>query len=264
MRLTVGSVEHDLTSRALVMGIVNTSPESAEATPTATEALARARRLVADGADIIDIGAVSGRGPAVDVESEIARLVPALEVIRANVSVPISVDTSSAVVLAVALAAGAVIANDVSGFSDLGYLEVAANVDATVIATARPISGDVSPLEAAAKSIQHLAAQAVVSGVSPNRVIVDAGLGLGKSDAASLALLRNTAGLAKLGYPLLVAASRKPFLGSGLGQPGAEIGGGGLGAVALAIWHGARIVRTHDVREARRVADVVGAIVEAA
>lgn len=263
MRLAIGATEHDLTSRALVMGIVNVSPESSVASPTVTEALARARLLVREGADIIDIGAVSGRAPTISVDEEVGRLLPALEVIRANVRVPISVDTSRAEVLAVALAAGAWIANDVSGFADEDYLDIAAKVDATVVATdALDVpSGDAVGTVCA--RLEALVSRAQAAGIGANRIVVDAGLGVGKSDADSLALLRGTDQLASLGRPLLVAASRKEFIGAGLGQPAAELLGGACGAVALAVWGGARIVRTHDVRQARRVADVVAAIVDA-
>lgn len=264
MRLVVGSVEHDLTTRALVMGIVNVSPESAVSSPTVTEALARARRLVADGADIIDIGAVSGGAPTISVDEEVSRLLPALEVIRANVRVPISVDTARADVLAVALAAGALIANDVSGFVDEGYLDVAATVDATVIATdAFGVEPGDDPAGVVAGRLAELVRRAEHAGVRHDRIVVDAGLGVNKDDAASRALLRGTGRLAEVGRPVLLAASRKVFLGDA-SAPDDALMGAACGATALALWQGARLVRTHDARAARRVADVVAAILEAA
>src|SRR5437764_13680497 len=139
MRLSLGERTYDLTTRSLVMGIVNRTPDSFFDKGRyfdLDDSLRLAERLVADGADIIDVGGVkAGPGPEVGLEEELERVIPAIEALHARIDVPLSVDTWRAEVARQAYAVGAVVGNDISGFADPDYLDVSAAAQATVVAT---------------------------------------------------------------------------------------------------------------------------------
>ncbi len=276
MRLRLGHAVHDLTQRALVMGIVNRTPDSfydRGATFALDASLARVEELVAAGADIIDVGGVkAGPGPEVTVGEELDRVVPALEAIRARFEVALSVDTWRAEVAREAFRAGAVVGNDISGFADPDYLAVAAAAGATVVAThirLAPRVRDPDPhyedlLGSVRDFLLDRAARAEAAGIGPDRVVLDAGLDLGKTAEQSLTLLRASAELADLGYPLLLSASNKSFLGATLGLELDERGPASLAAAALGVALGCRILRVHDVTGTRQVRDALAALSEAA
>jgi len=275
VHLRLGSIEHDLTTRTLVMGILNRTPDSFfdRGSHFAFDAfLHRAEQLVADGADLVDVGGVkAGPGPEVGEAEEMERVVPAVEALRARFEVPLSVDTWRSGVLAEACAAGAVVGNDISGFSDDRYLPVAASAGATVVAThirLQPRVADPEPVYAEVVGevrcfLAERVERARAAGVAQDRIIVDAGLDLGKTPAQSLQLLRSSAALADLGPPLLLSASNKRFLGELLGLGINERRLASHAAHALGITRGCRLVRVHDVRGARRVAGVVEALLTA-
>jgi dihydropteroate synthase len=273
--LELGPRRYDLRYRALVMGILNRTPDSffdRGATWAYDAFWRRADQVVAEGADIIDVGAVkAGPGPDVDEAEELDRLMPAVEGLVDRYDVPVSVDTWRAAVAAQAFSAGAVLGNDISGFADPGYLRVAAAAGASVVAThirlaprvadPGPIYGDLVG-EISAFLVER-AARAEAAGIPSQRVMVDAGLDLGKTADQSLELLRASAVLAGLGYPLLLSASNKTFLGRVLDLAVDERREASVAAHALGITLGCRVVRAHDVAGARRVRDMLAAIMVA-
>ena len=275
MQLRLGAIEHDLTTRTLVMGILNRTPDSFfdQGSHFGFDAfLHRAEQLVGDGADLLDVGGVkAGPGPEVGEAEELERVVPAVEALAARFEVPLSVDTWRSGVLAQACAAGAVVGNDISGFSDERYLPVAAAAGATVVAThirLQPRVADPEPMYTdlvgeVRRFLAERVERARAAGVAPDRIIVDAGLDLGKTPAQSLQLLRGSAALADLGPPLLLSASNKRFLGELLGLAIDERRLASHAAHALGITRGCRLVRAHDVSGARRVATVLEALLTA-
>jgi len=276
VHLRLGDATHDLATRSLVMGILNRTPDSffdKGATFALDALLARAEQLVADGADILDVGGVkAGPGPEVSEAEELDRVVPAVAALRARLAVPVSVDTWRASVAREAYAAGAVVGNDISGFADAGYLPAAAVAGATVVAThirIGPRIADPDPhyddvVASVRAFLEDRAARARAAGIDADRVVLDAGLDLGKTAAQSLALLRASDVLAGLGYPLLLSASNKPFLGVTLDLPIDGRADASLSAAALGVALGCRVVRAHDVAGTRRVCDALAAVLEAA
>ena len=271
-RLTLGERSFDITDRALVMGILNRTPDSfydKGATYALDDLLRRAEGLVDAGADLLDVGGVkAGPGPAVDEPEELDRVIPALEALRARFDVALSVDTWRASVAKEAYAVGAVMGNDISGFADPEYLTVAAAAGATVVAThirleprvpdPEPVYDDVA--EAVRVYLVERAGWATTAGLPPDRIVLDAGLDLGKTAAQSLTLLRTSDQLADLGYPLLLSASNKTFLGAVLGLEIGERREASLAAAALGVSLGCRIVRVHDVAAHRDVCTVLAAV----
>ncbi|MBV9660676.1 MAG: dihydropteroate synthase, partial [Acidimicrobiales bacterium] len=232
-----------------------------------------AERLVADGADILDVGGVkAGPGPEVSESEELDRVVPAIEALHARFDVPISVDTWSAAVARDAYRAGAVMGNDISGFSDPAYLSEAAAARAAVVAThirLGPRIPDPEPRydDLVAQVTAYLtdrAERARSAGIPDSRIVLDAGLDLGKTAGQSLQLLQASDHLAGLGWPLLLSASNKTFLGALLSLEVGQRHEATMAAHAIGVSLGCRILRAHDVRAARRVADTVAAVLEAA
>ncbi|MDP9070477.1 MAG: dihydropteroate synthase [Actinomycetota bacterium] len=275
MRLVLGERSYDVTTRALVMGILNRTTDSffdRGAHFEMDRLLERADQAVAEGADALDVGGVkAGPGPEVGAEEELDRVLPAVEALAARFDVPISVDTWRASVAGAAYEAGAVVGNDISGFADPEYLPLAARAGATVVAThirLRPRVPDPEPhyddvVLAVSDFLVERARRAEAAGVAPGRIVVDAGLDLGKTPQQSLALLHASDRLAALGYPLLLSASNKTFLGRLLDLEVGERREASLAATALGVTRGCRIVRAHDVRGARRTCDAIAAILEA-
>ncbi|HEV2427205.1 MAG TPA: dihydropteroate synthase, partial [Acidimicrobiales bacterium] len=267
--LRLGSRGYDLTTRALVMGILNRTPDSfyePAATPDLDDLFARADALVADGADILDVGGVrAGPGPEVTEAEELDRVVPAVEGLVARFDVAVSVDTWRASVAEAGFAAGATLGNDISGFADPRYLAVAADSGASVVAThirlaprvADPEPHYVDVVATVEAALVGLRERALGAGLSADRVVLDAGLDLGKSPDQSLTLLRESGRLAALGSPLLLSASNKTFLGTLFDLGVLERREASLAATALGVAAGCRIVRAHDVVGAVRVRDTL-------
>ncbi|MDQ4133399.1 MAG: dihydropteroate synthase, partial [Actinomycetota bacterium] len=276
MLLSLGPSTYDVTTRPLVMAILNRTPDSFfdAGTHFAMDGfLRRAEDVVAEGADILDVGGVkAGPGPEVGLQEELDRVLPAVEALVARFDVPVSVDTWRAATAAAAFSAGACIGNDISGFADPGYLRVCAEAGATVVAThirLGPRVPDPDPnyddvVGTVAQFLAERAARAGAAGIPADRIVVDAGLDLGKNPEHSLLLLQQSARLAALGYPLLLSASRKPFLGMVLGLAVGDRRDASLAAAAVGVVRGCRVVRAHDVRGTRRVCGVLQAILEAA
>lgn len=257
-----------------IVGAINISPDSffSGSVARGTRQLRQlARRLVSEGADLLDIGAVSTapyRASApIGAEEEEQRLVTAIRALRDEVDVPLSVDTQRAAVAAAALAVGADIVNDVSGLRDDPDMGAVAATARGVILMARetgPTRGH--PLAVVERLLRECLARAESAGISPSRLVLDPGLGFFRQARLpwydfDLALLRGLPRLAELGHPLLVGASRKSFLGhlTGRVEPADRLPGS-LAAAAVAVMHGAHLIRTHDVAatvDAVRVAEAI-------
>jgi dihydropteroate synthase len=274
--LALGPRRYDVAHRALVMGILNRTPDSFYDRGDYYDFdafLAKADQLADEGADLLDVGGVkAGPGPEVSEAEELERVIPAIEALAARVDVPISVDTWRASVLREALAAGAVVANDISGFADPDYLPVAADAGASVVAThirLGPRIPDPDPVypegvvPAVRSFLAERAARAEAAGIPRERILIDAGLDLGKSEPQSLELLRASDDLVGLGYPVFLSASNKRFLGALLGTEVTDRREASHAAHALGIALGCRVLRAHDVRGARRTADVMAAVLAA-
>jgi dihydropteroate synthase len=273
--LMLGDRRCDLSVTALVMGILNRTPDSFFDRGAYWETerfLARAEQLVDEGADILDVGGVkAGPGPEVSEAEEMDRVVPAIQALHARFDVPLSVDTWRASVAAESYQAGALIGNDISGFADPDYLTAAAAAGASVVAThirLAPRVADPDPhyddvVADVTGSLADRGDRARRAGIAPERIVVDAGLDLGKTWQQSLVLLRASDRLAALGYPLLLSASNKTFLGKLLDLDVGDRRDASLAATAVGVSLGCRIVRTHDVRGTWRVCRLLAAIMEA-
>ena len=262
--------------RVHVMGILNVTPDSFSDGGShlgVDAALEGARRLRAEGAGIIDIGGESTRpgSEPVSVEEELERVVPVVRALVMELDVPVSVDTRRAEVAAESVAAGASIINDVSGFRDPAMVEVAATTDAGLVVMhmlGEPKTMQREPHydDVVAEVCAYLAEQARMlerAGVAPERIALDPGLGFGKTTAHNLELLRGLETLVALGYPVLIGASRKRFIGevTGVDVPAERV----QGSVAVASWSallGADVVRVHDVAPTREALAMIAAIAE--
>ena len=253
-----------------VMGVLNVTPDSFSdggkfAAPE--RALAQARRMIAEGADIIDIGAESTRpcgSEPISAEEELKRLQPVLPDIVA-LGTPVSIDSMKSAVVAWALDQGAAIANDVWGLQrDSGMAATVAERGAPVIImhnreSADPsidIMQDISNFFAASLDI------AAKAGISPDRIVLDPGIGFGKTPEQSMIALARLGELQSFGLPLLVGASRKRFISTVTPSEPHQRLGGSIAAHLLAVQNGARIIRAHDVAETVQALRVAAAIKE--
>jgi dihydropteroate synthase len=272
----LGGRHYDLATRALVIGILNRTTDSfydQGAYFSLDRFFARAEELASAGADVLDVGGVkAGPGPEVSEEEELERVVPVVASLRERFDVPISVDTWRASVAAEAYRAGAVLGNDISGFADPDYLPAAASAGTSVVATHIRLAPRVPDPEPhydditaeVAGFLLERAARALASGIPPERIILDAGLDLGKTAEQSLLLLQRSSTLASLGYPLLLSSSNKTFLGVLLGLGIGERHSASLASAALGIAGGCRLIRVHDVAGTCKVRDLLQAILESA
>jgi dihydropteroate synthase len=263
----------DLARRTLVMGIVNVTPDSFSdggrfLDPAA--AIDHGRQLLRDGADLLDVGAESTRPGAAPVPpaEQLDRLRPVLEALAPLA--PVSVDTASAQVAEAALGLGAEVVNDVTALRDPGMAPLVAGSGAGLVMMHMrgtpetmqddPRYDDVARVVSAWLEVRLGAARR--AGIDPERVVLDPGIGFGKTARHNFELLARLEELGTLGRPLLVGVSRKRFLGAALDLPVDQRLEGGLAATAVAVLHGARVVRTHDVAatlRAVRIADEVRA-----
>jgi dihydropteroate synthase len=249
-----------LSSRPLLMGIVNATPDSfsdAGEHPTLEAKLAHARNLLAAGADLLDVGGESARGdrPAVAPEEEAERVLPLIERIAAEGAL-VSVDTHKPDVAEAAVAAGAAIVNDVSGLRDPALADVCARTGAALVIVHTRVApkgtlldperyGDV--VADVANFLRERMAVALEHGVQREQIVLDPGPDFAKTPAQTVAVLRELASLHALGRPLLLAVSRKDFVGALTGRRPAERLAGTLAAVAHGLDAGVHVLRVHDV-----------------
>jgi dihydropteroate synthase len=265
----------DLSSRTHLMGILNVTPDSFSDGGrylAAEHALRHAREMISMGADILDIGGESTRpgSQPVSAEEELSRIIPIIERIAAESSVLISVDTYKSTVARKALAAGASVVNDISGlrFSpDMAEVAAAANAAVVIMHTKgmprdmqhNPVYDDVVP-EVMAYLGEGIEL-AVKAGVDREKILIDPGIGFGKTLEHNLSLLRRLDEFRGLGRPILLGTSRKKFIGTILDLPVPEERVDGTAAtVALGIERGAHIVRVHDVARMKQVARMTDAL----
>lgn len=253
----------ELDGSPLLMGILNATPDSfsdGRGDEPVDARLARGRALIAAGADILDIGGESARGdrPAVGAAEEIARVVELVSELSREVMV--SVDTYKPAVAEAAVAAGASIVNDVSGLRDLALARVCAESGAALVLMHTAVApkgtlldpgtyGDV--VEEVSGFLRERMSAAVAAGVDASQLILDPGPDFAKTPAQTVAVLRRLDVLRALGRPLLLAASRKDFVGAITGRPPAERDPGTLAALGEGVDAGASILRVHDVAGAR-------------
>jgi dihydropteroate synthase len=264
MRLRAGDRTVDLTGAPLLMGIVNASPDSfsdAGRYPTVDAQIARGLELLEAGADMIDVGGesgITGRPPAEPGE-EAARVVPVVEALAARGAL-VSVDTYKPAVAEAAIAAGAAMVNDVSGLRDPALADVCARAGAALVVMhtrAAPKERLQDPgryddvVADAAGFLRGRIELAAERGVDREQIVVDPGPDFAKTPAQTVALLRGLDAVIALGRPVLMAVSRKDFVGAITGRAPAERGAGTLAALAHGADAGAHIFRVHDVAAAR-------------
>jgi dihydropteroate synthase len=254
-----------------VMAIVNVTPDSFSGDGLAGDpeaAADRAARSVTAGADLIDLGAESTRPghTAINSEQELERLLPALRAIAGRVAVPISVDTSKAVVADAALELGAAIVNDVRGFTRDPELAgvVARRGAAAVVMHDLPPDAHGDLISSVVRELSRRLDRVLAAGVAWESTMIDPGFGFGKDWRQNLELLRRLGELRVLGRPILVGMSRKRTIGAVLGGDAGDRLEGTLATTAVAIANGADIVRIHDVRPNVRVARMTDAVVRGA
>ena len=262
--------------RVLVMGIVNVTPDSFADGGRHFQhaaALAHARQLIEEGADIIDIGGESTRPSAAEVATaeELRGVVPLLEAL-AGAAVPLSVDTSNPEVMRAALAAGAAIINDVRALQQPGAAEVVAEHDCGVVLM--HMQGSPGTMQQApyyrdvTKDVVQFLAQRVqyarMRGIEVRRIAIDPGFGFGKTDAHNFTLLSELAELRRMQVPIVVGLSRKSMLGKASGRAVGDRAAASVSAALLAAERGANIVRVHDVAATRDALSVLQAMRNAA
>ena len=260
--LQCGRFGFSLDKRALVMGILNTTPDSFSdggRFQSLEFAVSRAEEMISEGVDIIDIGGESSRpgAPPVPLEQELGRVMPVLYALR-DMGKPLSVDTYKPHVMREAILAGVDMINDINGFRAPGALEAVAGSDCALCVMhmqgspqdmqQNPVYGDVV-LEVTAFLRARVDAL-LAAGIERERICIDPGFGFGKTVEHNYALLRNIDKIQQeLGLPVLAGVSRKSMIGAVTGKPVEQRLAGNIGGALAAIAHGARIVRVHDVVE---------------
>ncbi|MGE3530658.1 MAG: dihydropteroate synthase [Steroidobacteraceae bacterium] len=242
------------------MGVLNVTPDSFSDGGRffdPAQALDRAAQMVAEGAAIIDVGGESTRPGAAEVTvvEELQRVVPVIEAIRARHDMLVSVDSSKPEVMRAAVAAGAHIINDIRALTEPGALQAAAASGAAVCLM--HMQGQPETMQAAPRYrnvvnevglfLEERIKACIQAGIAAERLIVDPGIGFGKSVEHNLALIAHLPAIRRFSLPILIGASRKSFIGAVLGQPLEQRLHGGLAVAAAAILAGAQIIRTHDV-----------------
>jgi len=253
-----------------IMGILNVTPDSFSDGGKfidVEKAIKRAKQMIAEGADIIDVGGESSRpgSDPVSIEDELRRVKPVIEQLK-GASVPISIDTYKPDVAEECIKAGASIINDITGLKDKRMLEVAEKYKASVVImhmlgkpktmqqdiTYKDVIGDIKQF---LKEKVDLAKKAGIK-----EIMIDPGIGFGKTTEHNLLILKRLDEFKSLGYPILIGPSRKSFIGNITGLPINERLEGTITSIAIAIMNGADIVRVHDVRECKRAIQIADAI----
>jgi len=264
-----------LGSRTFIMGILNVTPDSFSDGGrfyAADKAVEHGLRMAEDGADIIDVGGESSRPGAdpVSAEEELARVLPVIEKLAGLVEIPLSVDTTKAAVAQAAVAAGAEIVNDISAMTLDTRMAgtIAESGAAVVLMHMRGLpkdmqTGDLTYRDLIADVMAYLRArleEAKAAGIAPERIVVDPGIGFGKTAEDNLKILKHLDRFRALGRPVMTGVSRKSFIGRLTGDDTGERLEGTAAAVAAAILNGSAIIRVHDVKAMKKVAALCDAI----
>jgi len=273
--LSLGDKKLDLAKKVAIMGILNLTPDSFYDGGRYTQkkkALVRVERMVSHGADLIDIGGESTRPGAtkVSTEEELRRIIPIIGKMKELFEIPVSVDTYKAQIAQEAIEAGADMINDISGLrfdSEMKHVVAKYKVP-LVLMHIKGTPGDMqnNPYydSLLGEIISYLRESIVIAkeaGIDEERIVIDPGIGFGKSARHNLEIIDKLSELKSLGRPILIGVSRKSFIGNVLNLPLQERLEGSLAATCLAVTQGARIVRTHDVKETRRAIDLTQAII---
>ena len=257
-----------------IMGIVNVTPDSfydGGKYKETESAVRQGLKLAEEGADIVDIGGESSRPGAmpVSVKEELKRVIPVIKDLSKEIEIPISIDTYKSEVAEEALKNGAGMINDISALRmDENMVKVAREYDIPLIlmhmqGTPRTMQKNLHYKDVIAEIYQFLNNRiefAEENGIKPNKIIIDPGIGFGKTTKHNLLIVKNLKKFKSLKKPLLIGPSRKRFIGEVLDLPLEERLEGTLGAVAVALLNGAEIVRVHNVKETKRVVEIVEAI----
>ncbi len=266
----------ELSSRPCLMGILNLTPDSfsdGSSYRSVQDAVAAAEKMVADGADIIDIGGESTRPDAkpVDATEELSRVIPVIERLAGRVTVPISIDTWKAEVAEAALKAGAQIINDISAMTfDPQMAETVAASGAGIVlmhTRGRPAemqrdTGYTDIVAEISAFLKERIAVALAAGIRVEQIVVDPGIGFGKSVSGNLEIIRRLSEFSCLNRPVLIGTSRKSFIGAALGRDVNARLFGTSASVAVGMMNGASIFRVHDVSAMRDCVDMVRAIMK--
>ena len=261
---------------ALVMGIINLSAESfygASRCETSEQALHVAERMIAEGADVLDVGAESSRPGAAPLseQEELNRLLPVVKKLAESVNIPISVDTYKPAVAHEVLQAGANIINDITGlqkFPDMAKTIARFQAGAILMhmqGTPQTMQDNpqyVDLLTEISAFLNQSIAIAVSAGIDPEKIAIDPGIGFGKTDSHNLLILKNLSRLKELGKPVLLGISRKSLIGNILNLPVEERLEGSLSAAVFGVMQGASIIRTHDVQATQRAVKVAESIMK--
>ena len=276
-RLHCGPYSLPLSQRTHIMGVLNITPDSFSDGGVylkPDKAIAHAKELVAQGADIIDIGGESSRPGAESIspEEELARILPVLRGLLPEIEVPISIDTYKAQVAEAALKLGAHMINDISGLHfDPNMAKTIAQYDVPVVIMhfkGTPKDMQQNPLyESLMGEIIDYLLEGIelagAAGISPHQIVIDPGIGFGKTVQHNLQILNRLSELKTLGKPIMLGTSRKSFIGKVLDLPVDQREEGTAASISCAILHGAHIVRVHDVAKMAQVAKLTDAIQQA-
>ncbi len=275
MKLTWSNFSFDFSKRTYIMAILNVTPDSFADGGLyfdKSAAIERAYQIVEEGADIIDIGGESTRpgSEPISIKEELIRTIPLIEAISKKIKVPISIDTYKSEVAKVALDAGASMVNDISGLRfDPKMTDVVSEYKVPVVIMhikGKPQDMQQNPVYEALipEIIDYFRVgmkTAISAGVSEDKIIIDPGIGFGKTFDHNLEIINNLYEFTLLEKPILIGPSRKAFIGKILGDvPATERLEGTAAAVAISIVHGANIIRVHDVKEMLKVAKVADAV----
>lgn len=275
--LSLGDKKLNLAKKAAIMGILNLTPDSFYDKGKYTQkeaALTRVKEMISQGADLIDVGGESTRPGArkISAKEELRRVIPVIEKIKALFDIPVSIDTYKAQVARECIRAGVDMVNDISALrfdSEMKHIVAKYKVP-LVLMHIKGTPGDMqdnphydSLMGEIISYLRESMRIAQEAGIDEEKIVVDPGIGFGKTAEHNLEIINKLSELKGLGRPILIGVSRKSFIGKALDLPLSERLEGSLAAASLAVTQGARIVRTHDVKETRRAIDLAQAILEA-
>ena len=269
--MQIGNKNFDLTNQVLIMGILNVTPDSFSdggKFNNLDASLKQVEKMIADGADLIDLGGESTRPGHTQISDaeEIERIVPMIEAIQKRFDIPISIDTYKGAVGAAALQAGADMVNDIWGFKyDPTLADVTARYQVPCVLMHNRSNQNYQNLMSDINSdLQESIDIALTAGISKDAIILDPGIGFAKDYAQNMETMHHLEALQDLGYPILLGTSRKGFIGLTLDLPVTERVEGTVATTVIGIMKGASIIRVHDVRENKRAAQMTLGILKGA